>query len=74
VGNGNAGAFFVDKGGRIGLWFTGTANAVLDDFSGQSTSVVSAADIVEEYDLEFDAESDEDEQATETIFLPLVRR
>jgi hypothetical protein len=34
VGEANAGSFFVGKGGRIGLWFIVSADAMLDDFGG----------------------------------------
>ncbi|MGQ0604311.1 MAG: hypothetical protein ACT4QE_21725 [Anaerolineales bacterium] len=38
IGEANAGSFFVDKGGRIGLWFIEAADALLDDFSGGTFS------------------------------------
>jgi hypothetical protein len=34
IGKTNAGSFFVDKGGSIGLWFSDTPDTVFDDFAG----------------------------------------
>jgi hypothetical protein len=34
IGQANAGSFFVNKGGRIGLWFFSAGSALLDDFGG----------------------------------------
>lgn len=31
----NAGSHFVDRGGRIGLWFEGASKAIADDFDGE---------------------------------------
>jgi hypothetical protein len=34
LGEADAGSFFADKGGRIGLWFIDADDALLDDFGG----------------------------------------
>jgi CSLREA domain-containing protein len=37
IGQTNAGSFFVDKGGWIGLWFINAHDVILDDFGGGET-------------------------------------
>lgn len=34
IANANAGSFFVNRGGRVGLWFSDAPSAILDDFVG----------------------------------------
>jgi hypothetical protein len=36
IGTTNAGSFFAGKGGKVGLWFFVAADAVLDDFGGNT--------------------------------------
>lgn len=77
----NVGPFFAGKGGRIGLWFNQSTNAVVDDFSGGGLQIVSAG--AESEDTVDETLNDEGLEALEAaeisedeikqIFLPLIK-
>jgi len=73
--------YFVNRQGRIGLWFHNASNAWFDDFDGGNASVSAAGLTVEELasDSEFDTfefdwanDTAEGEQVQGQIFMPVI--